>query len=263
MQTAFLRYQRVGHRFVEGWLDGEVLTVLSAVDLVQRSKGVTGPVAEIGVHHGKLFIALKLLQRPGECSIAIDVFGDQHLNVDRSGEGDLERFHKNLKRWASTGGLAVHTGDSTKLNPHRLLELAGSPIRLFSIDGGHTAQIVASDMRLAEATLAAGGVVIADDVFNPKWPGVSVGAMRYLDRGGALTPFLIGFNKVLFARPEHCAEYRKAVEAAFRDRRLIEAKESVYASHEVSILYRLPPTPRNLLHRNTFARSVYRRVRSQ
>src|SRR3954471_12919649 len=168
MQAAYLRYQRVGHRFVQGWLDGKVLTVLSAVDFVQRSNSVSGPVAEIGVHHGKLFIALKLLQRPRECSVAIDVFGDQHLNVDQSGKGDLERFHKNLKRWASTSGLAVHTGESTKLDSHRLLELAGSPIRLFSVDGGHTEEIVASDMCLAEATLAGAGVVIADDVFNPQ-----------------------------------------------------------------------------------------------
>ena len=44
-----------------------------------------------------------------------------------------------------------------------------------------------STSRLAEESLAEAGVVVADDVFNPAWPGVAVGTLRYLDGGGALS----------------------------------------------------------------------------
>ena len=144
-----------------------------------------------------------------------------------------------------------------------LLDLADGPIRLFSVDGGHTEQTVFSDMRLAEATLAEGGVVIADDVFNPQWPGVCVGTLRYLDRGGALVPFMIGFNKVLFARSRYCSEYRNAIEAAFCHRKSIDIQSSVLAGHEVGILLRGPGIPVQIVQSvagSKSARSLYRRV---
>jgi hypothetical protein len=260
MTQGFTRYRLIGHRSVQGWLQPEVLTVLQAIDSAQRASGVTGSVAEIGVHHGKLFIALQLLQRSGERSIAIDVFGDQDLNIDNSGKGDLDIFRTNVQRWSSLDGLSTHQGDSTKLSADALLELTGSPVRLFSVDGGHTEQIVLSDMRLAEASLAEGGVVIADDVFNPQWPGVAVGTLRYLDQGGRLAPFIIAFNKVLFADPEYCSKYRSAVESAFANRRLVETHTSVYDGHDVGVLLRVPRTPRQVLRRSELARSVYHRL---
>lgn len=168
MADSFDIYRNVGHRLVQGWMLTDVLTMLSAVDAVQRAQGVGGAVAEIGVHRGKLFIGLKLLQHGNETAVAIDVFGDQDLNVDHSGKGDYQRFLRNIERWSSEDGLVVHQGDSTQLQPQRLVELAGSKVRMFSVDGGHTEQVVTSDMRLAEETLAEDGVVVADDVFNPR-----------------------------------------------------------------------------------------------
>ena len=81
MQPTFNRYRAIGQRFVTGFLQPEILTVLDALNAAQRTKQVSGAAAEIGVHHGKLFIGLRLLQRPGENSVAIDIFGD-HLNLD-------------------------------------------------------------------------------------------------------------------------------------------------------------------------------------
>ena len=57
-------------------LGTEILLVLDVLNTAQRAKQVSGAVAEIGVHHGKLFIGLRLLQRPGDKSVAIDIFGD-------------------------------------------------------------------------------------------------------------------------------------------------------------------------------------------
>src|SRR5207248_4119700 len=166
MQPNFNRYRAIGQRLVTGFLEPEILLVLDVLNAAQQAKQVSGAVAEIGVHHGKLFIGLRLLQRPGDKSVAIDIFGDQELNVDGSGHGDYEKFANNVKLWSSMADVAVHQGDSTKLEPAKLRELAGGDVRFFSVDGGHTDEIVYSDMKLAEATLADGGIVIADDVFN-------------------------------------------------------------------------------------------------
>ena len=236
MERNFGRYRAVGHRVVTGFMQSEVLLLLDVLNRAQREKHVSGAVAEIGVHHGKLFIAMQLLQGDGEKSVAIDVFGDQDLNIDGSGHGDLEKFVNNVSLWSSMEEVVVHQGDSTKLTPEILRELAGGDIRFFSVDGGHTEEIVFSDMKLADATLAEGGIVIADDVFNEFWPGVATGTLRYLNDGAKLVPFLIGFNKVFFTHAEFSEFYRGEVESALAGKVLLATATSEFAGHEVGLV---------------------------
>lgn len=252
-------YRWYGHHLVKGWLAPEVLRILAVFDTTQRARSVSGAVAEIGVHHGRLFIGLDLLQRDDERSVAIDIFGDQQLNIDTSGRGDLARFRKNIGRWSSLDKLVIHQGDSTKMSATKLRELAGADIRLFSVDGGHTDSIVFSDMTLAEAALAPGGIVIADDVFNEQWPDVASGTQRYLQQGGRLTPFAIGFNKVFFAMPDYADYYRAALTARFDDNYLIFVKSSHYMTHQVLVLARTPRRPGALFAQNPTAKKIYRR----
>ncbi|MFC3774303.1 class I SAM-dependent methyltransferase [Mycolicibacterium holsaticum] len=258
MSRNLARYRAIGHRVVTGFLQPEVLLLLDVLNTAQRSDQVSGAVAEIGVHHGKLFIGLQLLQRPGERSVAIDIFGDQELNVDGSGHGDLAKFVNNMNLWSSMDDVAIHQGDSTKLLPETLRELAGGDIRFFSVDGGHTDEIVFSDMKLAEATLADGGVVIADDVFNQQWPGVAVGTLRYLESGAKLAPFLIGFNKVFFAQPDYCGRYRSAVESAVDGKLRLATADSVFAGHDVGLVASQGVV--DLLRRSATMRSLYHRA---
>jgi Methyltransferase domain len=251
-------YRMAGHRFVQGWLQPEVLDIAHTLDRVQRENNIGGAVAEIGVHHGKFFIGLHLLLHENQRSLAIDVFADQHLNLDGSGLGDRGKLLANINRWASADGLVIHQGDSTALDSAAIQKLVGSPVRLFSVDGGHTEQVVLSDMNLAEASLADGGVVMADDVFHQMWPGVAVGTLRYLQNGGSLAPFAIGFNKVFFAEPEYTQIYRRAIESTYNRTMRISLVNSTYAGHEVTLLSRTPRTPRQLLRKNATARALYR-----
>jgi hypothetical protein len=258
MTHSFALYRAVGHRFVPGWLQPEVLDIVRTLDSVQGENNVSGAVAEIGVHHGKFFIGLRLLLRANERALAIDVFGDQHLNLDSSGHGDFDKFHANLSRWASTDGLVVHQGDSTELDGTTVRKLARSDVRLFSVDGGHTEEVVLSDMYLAESALADGGIVMADDVFHQAWPGVAVGTLRYLENGGTLEPFAIGFNKVFFAQPGYAELYRHAVESKCANTMRLSTEDSCFAGHEVKLVFRTPRTPRRLLRKNATARTLYR-----
>ena len=255
-------YRHLGHKFVSGWLAAEVLDILAVLDSAQRAKNISGAVAEIGVHHGRFFIALNLLQDEDEQSVAIDVFGDQDLNIDNSGKGDLAAFRRNMRRWSSLDSVSVHQGDSTRLSANRVRELASGEVRLFSVDGGHTDPIVFSDMNLAEGTLSSGGIVIADDVFNQEWPGVSTGTLRYIEESRRLVPFAIGFNKVFFCDPDYAEYYLNSLWMHFAGRYFITVKMSDFATSDVIVIAKTPRRPRTLLSRSELARNIYHRVRN-
>ena len=63
-------------------------------------------------------------------------------------------------------------------------------IRFFSIDGSHTRQATLNDLRIAEATLCEGGLVVLDDVLSSHWLGVISGLFDYLAGGEGLIRFI-------------------------------------------------------------------------
>jgi hypothetical protein len=200
-------YLKHGQHLVKGWLFPGAPEAIILLSEDQTSAGVLGGTAEIGVHHGKLFILLYLLAANNESAVAIDLFSHQDLNVDRSGVGDLERFKRNLREHADTSRLVIHEGDSTQLTSESLLGLGRGPFRLISIDGGHTAAITASDLAISEGALAKGGIIILDDCFNQDWPGVMDGVHQHFSQPRAIVPFGIGANKAFFCHPEFAGRY--------------------------------------------------------
>jgi hypothetical protein len=214
MDSQVEHYIRRGKFYVDGWLRTEAARTIVALSEHQRALGVAGSVAEIGVHHGKLFILLYLLSQSFEKAVAIDLFDDQHLNIDNSGSGDLAKFHHNLEQHADSRRLVLHKGNSMDLSGATLTRLADGPLRFVSVDGGHTAEITAHDLATAESAIAEGGIIVLDDAFNEQWPGVSDGVHRYFERRPNLVPFAIGANKTYFCRPSHHDIYHDAAAAA-------------------------------------------------
>jgi Methyltransferase domain len=190
------------HSRVDGWLDSFSANFIAGIAKTQEEAGFEGGLAEIGVHRGRLFILLKLLARPSERALAIDIFGDQHHNVDKSGNGDLYILRANLRKWAGSDDIEIIQNSSLEVRPADIVARSGR-CRLFSIDGGHTAACTLNDLRLADASLADNGVVILDDYFNPSWPDVSTGTAQYLqDPAARLRPFAISPNKLYLASVE-------------------------------------------------------------
>lgn len=200
-------YVKHGNHLVKGWLMPGAIRAVVRLSNEQRKAQISGGVAEIGVHHGRLFILLYLLGTPGEPAVAIDLFSNQDLNSDHSGEGDLARFRKNLARHADLDRLVVYEGDSMHLNPERLIEMAGGQLRMISIDGGHTPEITEHDLSVSESALAPGGVVILDDCFNEAWPGVVEGVHRYFSTPRSIVPFGVGANKTFFCHRSYSQTY--------------------------------------------------------
>jgi hypothetical protein len=222
-------YLKHGHQLVKGWLFPGAPQAIILLSDEQRRTNLSGGVAEIGVHHGKLFILLYLLSSENESAVAVDLFSRQDLNVDHSGAGDLERFKRNLHRHADTSRLIVHEGDSTQLTAGQLIELGRGPLRLISIDGGHTAEITAHDLVTSEGALAEGGIIILDDCFKEMWPGVTDGVHRHFSEPRTIVPFGIGANKTFFCHAAFALRYaavlmgmnNKAVEHEFLGHRVI------------------------------------------
>jgi hypothetical protein len=213
----YVFYACLGQHCVNGWLKREATVLVDLADSVQRDHGVQGGAAEIGIHHGRLFLLLRLLLDRGETAVAIDVFEDQHLNSDQSGRGDRQLFEANVAKYVGTmDRTMVVKADSTQLTGADISAWAGGPVRLFSIDGGHTAVVTRKDLRTSAECLAEGGAVVLDDVFNEAFPGVSQGLHDYMaDRAGRLVPCVLVGNKTLLVEPAWAERYQERAQTVF------------------------------------------------
>jgi hypothetical protein len=232
---AYLRYNYK----VPGWLHWYTARIILDLSRIQVDAGFEGAVGEIGVYMGRLFILLKLLARPHEKAIAIDVFEDQHLNVDQSGRGDRIAFLTNLERWASTRDVELIQRSSLEVSPEEIIAKVGK-CRLISVDAGHTEECAFNDLNLAEAVATDQGIILLDDFFHASWPGVCTGTVRYLfDDKTTMRPFAISPNKVYLARQAFHHKYKS--ELRLSQENFFE-KNSRMFGHEVMIFGNDPVT---------------------
>jgi len=216
VQTRLDRYLADGLGAVTGWFEPDSAEVVATVLRHQLATDVRGDVAEIGVHHGKSFLLLANGVRPDERAVALDVFEDQARNVDDSGRGDRDVLERNVAQWAAESDVVVVQASSTDVAVADAASTFGR-VRLFSVDGGHTSEITLHDLRLAEAVLVDGGVVVLDDVLNAHWLGVLTGLTHYLAGDHGLVPFALSPNKVYLAAPADAATYAEVLREAHPD----------------------------------------------
>jgi hypothetical protein len=193
---------------VQGYLkllDAEVIAALGGQQVTQ---GISGGLAEIGVHHGKLFFILALLRQSNEKLLAMDLFEDDDGNAGTAHAGRDRAFFVNTTRLGvRIDQSEVMKCDSLQLSPEAILEKVG-PVRLFSIDGGHLYRHVENDLALASKVLHGQGVVIVDDFCTARWPDVTFATYDFLRReASALVPFLLTKNKLYICRRDMASNY--------------------------------------------------------
>jgi len=208
MSTKKLKnYSKKGYRRVDGWLIPVAMRAIIEIANVQQEKSIEGPVCEIGVHHGRLFILLHLLTRKSEKSVAWDLFDNQDENEGKSGMGNRTILNSNLEKHdCDLERIVIKTKNSLELTPEEILKDCDGRPRLFSIDGGHSAEITQNDLALAADTVCEGGVIILDDFFNEAWPGVAEGTCRYIIKNPGLYPVAIVGNKVMLTNVKSAAD---------------------------------------------------------
>jgi len=193
--------------------------------------GVRGPVLEIGVHQGLSAIAVAALRGPGASMVAVDTFAaDRDVSASGGMSSDERTFRANMARYHSdTGFLRVIARDSRQITASGL----GHGFAFCHIDGGHSAEETYHDLALASDVAAPGALVALDDYFNPSFPGVSEGTVRFLmEHPGTLVPLAIGCNKVIFG----CGGGRSDLNARFVERYpFIPRTRATFDRHEVLV----------------------------
>ena len=184
---------------IPGWCSPDACLMFMAYHQLLAEEGGAGDTLEIGVHHGLSAIGVAALRGEGRRFVAVDLFEDrQSENVSKSGLGHRARFVANMERfYDDLSFLTILAEPSSALRPDDV----GRDFTFCHIDGGHSEEEVYADLELAAAISRPGGLVALDDYFNPAFPGVSEGAVRFrLQRPDTLRPLAIGSNKVLFQR---------------------------------------------------------------
>lgn len=213
MVVAQREYIRRGRERVVGWFDRVDAEIFGLITDYQNSAGLDGSVAEIGLHHGKSFIALCLSLRDGQRAYGIDLFEQQALNVDGSGKGDRTMVERNLQAAGVDLSAVVLDGrPSSSVGAADILGAVG-PVRFFSVDGGHHQEIVRNDLLLARQTLADHGVIALDDFLRPEWPEVSAGYFAWFEKSSkSLVPFAMGLNKLYLCPHNYVARYQEVLQ---------------------------------------------------
>jgi hypothetical protein len=199
---------------IAGRLEIVDLAAIVAVSDTQRALGVYGSVGEIGIHHGKSFLALALAARFDEPLWACDLFDElQVLNVDSSGRGNKSAFLLHLSQaYVPATDVRTFIGSSHGIDPCYFHDNGMPPFRFMSIDGGHTAESALADVFLAACNLAPGGVIAIDDFHSRNWMSVDEGVYEaLLDLRDRLAPFLVTNKKLYMTTATMHAPLLKAV----------------------------------------------------
>lgn len=197
---------------------GSISVLLSAFEL-QDAFGVEGDVAEIGVFNGKTLLLMAHALNEAERALAIEVFG-KPPGRDAAMRAALDA---NLKRFGCAEFCDIWTADSLALTPDEMRARLGERrVRLFSVDGDHAKAAVLHDLALADCVLAPGGIIVADDLFNAWYPGVTEALYDFCRAGcqmgahdlepvafiAANGPIETGAGKLLFARRDYARRYK-------------------------------------------------------
>lgn len=200
---------------IEGWCDPFLWQALQPLHQLQKKRGISAPVAEIGVHRGKCLIGLILMTNAAEGNLAVDVFDMQEFNLDKSGKGNLEAFKKNL-RLCDIPQQAVNIlrADSLALQEREMHAVRPSSggFSFFSVDGCHLVLHTMHDVRTAMELTLPQGIILVDDYYNPVWPGVHEGIARlYLLDQPKFVPLAYSCKKLFLCHVSYHAQYLKAL----------------------------------------------------
>jgi hypothetical protein len=187
----FVKYMCSGFDQIEGWPGDKRSVQFNVIFRELFSQfDERGGVCEIGVHHGKYLIALHNLFT-NRRSLGIDLFNRQVMNIDNSGNGNLEICKNNIAKYTKYPELiTLKCENSISITTNDIIDIVNTfgKFGLFSIDGGHTKSHIIIDLDNAAEMTSETGVIIVDDIFHPYWPEVTEGL--YYSVNNCRTPFV-------------------------------------------------------------------------
>jgi hypothetical protein len=238
----FDRYMEEHYGAVPGMSSAFAARVCAALMRIQASEGWGGNVAEIGAFEGRFLIALALVMQPGERAIAIDLFDwpDIHLNV---------RLSNRLRLFGLAECVDAVCGDSRSMTPDMVsLPKYDRRIRLFHVDGDHSASSLAQDMVLAFESVESWGVICLDDMLSPAYPELGLTVAEVLRANPEWSVFcvvdredIVAQSKFLLCRQEFVQRYTEGLTEAFEPN--VWRMDARFATHRALVLAPEPRLP--------------------
>lgn len=186
-------------RGIEGWLFDEAADLTRRLFHLQRAMGIVTGVLELGVFKARYFSVLAHLAQ-GVPVVGVDAFtsrvGEQVPLVAR----DFAHNEAIATVLAHAPGSAptLIVAFTSDVDDTALRALSPGGYSFVSVDAGHRAADVATDLALTERLMGEHTIVAADDVFSAQTPGVMEGLCRHFighaDR--KLVPFAWAGNKL-------------------------------------------------------------------
>lgn len=209
------RYIADGYSSVRGMSSQFAATISAATMRIQSGNGIAGHFAEIGTFEGRYFIALAHALEADEKAIGIDTF-------TWPDEGIRARLEANIAKHGAAERAVVLKADSRELSAEKITALApGKSIRFFHIDGEHTPEHLANDLKLAAALTGPRGVICLDDMLHPGYPALAVTVDEFLRSQPDFRVFciidredIVAAAKYMICRP---AEFDFYVDALLRE----------------------------------------------
>lgn len=235
LEARLRRYINRGMYRIPGWLHPVDASLFAATLTYQRSREWRGDVAEIGVYHGRSFCLAGQTLADGEAAVAADLFAEPD---------QLRRFTGHARRNGIDPRILI--GPSDRLTSAEL----PTPVRFFSVDGGHMYGDVKHDAQLAASALAPHGVIAFDDVMSPEWPETTVAVIDWLrSTRSRYAPFAISQGK-LYGVPRRSPPGLSRRDRQFR----VDGAVPLEGDHAVwHVADVVPPTDRQA-HRGPSAR---------
>jgi hypothetical protein len=248
-------YLRDRFEQVPGWCRPEALVACLAIRQAQARLGVMGGAFEIGAHAGRFFAGLALIVGPAERSVAIDIFAASDLRLDQSGVGaEQARLAGLLADVCADCEIEILALDSLSLGPTERQKLAAASggFAFVSVDGGHTPEHAYADFETAEAVVAPGGVVMVDDYYSARWPGVHEGVCRhFFARRPRVAPFAFFARKLWLTTHAHHAAMMQAMQR-FAERPALDAKPTTMFGYPTLAIDIVAPTSADALLMDLF-----------
>jgi predicted O-methyltransferase YrrM len=163
----YLRYVRAfvteGRRTAGSrWRYADIVTALAAAsELVQPRSYL-----EIGVRRGRS-MSVVARRAPGSAIIGVDRWDEGYAGMENPGP---EIVRSELERAGFRGSLELLSGDSHDVLPSLFAERPKLDFDLITVDGDHSPEGAAADLRDVIPRLRVGGVLVFDDIGHPTHP---------------------------------------------------------------------------------------------
>ncbi len=179
-----------------GRVAGGTMNICGKLATIPLLEAPNDDVLEIGTLYG-LFAAslLRMLQRAGrnpQLTVVDPLIGVQLQpgtteRPDASGTPVHENAVRTNLSLAGTAGVATRICRGYSTDPAVRADVGDRQYGAIIVDGDHSQEGVAADLKWVEDIVAPGAIVVLDDYGDRKWPGVQAALDNHLAAGSGLT----------------------------------------------------------------------------